>query len=390
MLSVAPRPGEFIRGHAGRLSVINGFQSAEELLAVLDSKARNGQKGRDPVAAYQLTAPFAGLDPVTYLKLHSLLPFARIGANGDEDVLDYETPARAKQRTAWMQLKDAAYVCPRCVAEDEEMLGYSYWRAFHQAPGIDACEMHGEALAAVKSPGAFDWQPGTWCGGARPVSDELATLREVPIIVRYARITHAFLTGGRRVSRFAAWRCFGNRASVLGFQVGIKGHRSTLADCIRDAFPARWLEAHYPRLYGRASVRNVHSVNGAARAQLCEGIVYAMALAATFSSAEQAIHAFHTTSNDRVRRPRSKYGPLSERRERLLPLYLAAEGKILRVAEMLGVTQSTAFRQLRAVGLPTIGKVPKVDRQRVVAFVSKASTTEVNRWIAAGSDLRCL
>lgn len=388
MLKAVPQPGEFIRGHAERLSLLNGFQSAEELLAVLDSKARGGRKGWDPVPAYQLIAPLARLDPVAYLKSHSLLPFSRVGAYSDKDALDFETPARVKQRSSWSLLRDNAYLCSQCVAEDEDRLGYSYWRAIHQIPGIDACDVHREALSAVKSPRPFGRQPGAWRGSARgPISIELVALSNAPAVARYTRIARAFLTSECRVSRFAASRCLGHRALAMGFRVGVRGSQSTLADCIWSTFPARWLAAHYPRLSSAPRGTNVQPVDGAARAQLSEGIVYAMALAATFPSAEEAIHAFWAASSALVRVPRSKYGTVAERRERLLPLYLAGEGKISRVAEMLGIAQPNAFRQLRAVGLPTIGKVTEADRRRVVEFVSKASAAEVDRWIAAGSNI---
>lgn len=390
MLKAIPQPGEFIRGHAERLSLLNGFQSAEELLAVLDSKARDGRKGWDPVPAYQLIAPLARLDPVAYLKSHSLLPFSRVGAYSDEDVLDYEAPARVKQRSAWTLLRDEAYLCSHCVAEDESRLGYSYWRAFHQIPGVDACEVHGEALFAVKGPRSFGRQPGAWRGNARPISNELVALSDTPAVARYRRIARAFLMSERRVSRFAASRCLGHRAQAMGFRVGARGSQHTLADCICNSFPAGWLAAHYPRLSVAPRGTNVQPVDGAARAQLSDGMVYAMALAATFASAEEAIHAFGTATSDPVRRLRITTGALSERRERLLPLYLAAEGRVLRVAEVLGVTESAAFRQLRAVGLPTIGKVTKSDRQRVISFVSKASREEVDRWVVAGSNISSL
>lgn len=379
-----PELGEYIRGHAGRLSLWNGFLSAEELLLFLNGGARGRE--RDPV--YRLMASLSGLDPVSYLKANSLLPFCCVGTRSD-DVFDYESPGSLTQRTAWRQLKEGAYLCSSCVAKDEGTLGYSYWRAFHQLPGIDTCPTHATALGVVEDIGAFDLPPAFWAATAQPVYDELVSLRTMPVVARYAEIAHAFMTAGRRVSGVVAARCVGPRAAAMSFPIGTHIARSTLAHCVRDAFPSVWLDAHYPKLSGSVDCSRVQSVNGLCGGSVVSGVVYAMALAATFSTSEEAIQAFYATPSSRTlkRSPAWRAGALPEHRERILPYYNASEGIVTRVAEMLGFEKMTAFSRLRAVGLPPLGRLPKSDRQLVIAFLSKASKTEVDRWIAAGSSV---
>ena len=388
--AVAPEQGEYIRGHAGRLSSWNGFRSVKEFLAFLERETHGEWQGRMPVRVYQLIAPLSGLDPATYLKAHSLLPFCRVGARREEEEFDYEGPASFKGQAAWLQPRKGAYLCPSCVARDEGILGYSYWRAFHQLPGIDACPTHGTALAVVRVVDAFDRPPAFWAAVAEPIDDKLVSLSAVPVVVRYTEIAREFMVRGRRVSRVAAARCVKARLLETSSPADAHGRQPTLAHCIRDTFPAAWLEAHYPRLHGEQDCETAHSVNGLCDGFIASGIVYAMALSAIFSTSEDALHDFYATPGHRLstpRQPPSNPITVSERRERLLPYYIAAEGVATRVAEMLDIAQPAAITLLRSAGLRVMGGVAKPDRERIFAFLSRATRDEVDRWIAAGSKI---
>ena len=387
---ISPQPGEYIRGHAGRLSLWNGFLSAEELLVFLCRRAKKERGIGFSSHVYRLMAPFSERDPLRYLTEHSLLPFCRIGTR-EGDVFDYHGPTGGQPRSAWMQPKDGAYLCLDCVAGDERTHGFSYWRAFHQLPGIDACAAHGKALAVVKRADAFDRPPGSWAA-ARPVNDQLVALRVTPVVDRYETIAYAFMSRGHRVHRLAAAQCIGMRVAEIGAQTERNGSQFTLADCIREAFPAAWLEAHYPRLYGSEKSEKIVAVNAACTGSVVDGIVYAMALAATFSTSMEAINAFYATQGaaPEVRVSAIKSVRLSTRRDRLLPYYIANEGRATRIAKALGVSHGAVFNQLRSVGLPPLGHVPELDRQRVIAFLSRASEGELDHWAAAGSNIDAL
>ncbi|MCO5413492.1 TniQ family protein [Ralstonia mojiangensis] len=389
--TVAPQQGEYIRGHAGRLGLWNGFLSVEELLTVLDRKTRGDGDVRAPGHTYRLTARFGGLDSATYLKEHSLLPFCRIGARSDDEMFDFERLANLKSQTAWMQPKRGAYLCPTCVAKDERMLGFSYWRAFHQLPGIDTCPKHATALAVVYVDGAFDRLPGSWGTAAEPVDDELVALRAMPVVARYAEIAYAFMAKGQRVSRIAAIQCIRPKVEAMSFPIGTHIERSKLAHRIRDAFPEAWLEAHYPRLLGDCA--NVQSVNGLCGGSIVSGMVYAMALAATFSTSEEAVHCFYTAPSQRRKMPHASMCDsveTSKRRDDLLPHYIASEGMASYVAAKLGVGEPTALRWLKGVGLPSLGRLARPGRCRVIAFLSRASKDEIDHWIAAGSNVHAI
>ncbi|MDY7511412.1 TniQ family protein [Ralstonia wenshanensis] len=390
--AVAPEQGEYIRGHAGRLSFWNGFRSVQELVAFLERETHGEWQAQMPVHVYRLMAPLSGLDPAAYLKAHSLLPFCRVGARREEDEFDYEGPASFKGQAAWLQPRKGAYLCPSCVARDEGVLGYSYWRAFHQLPGIDACPTHGTALAVVGVVDAFDRPPAFWAAVAEPLDDKLVSLSAVPAVVRYTEIARQFIARGRRVSRVAAGRCIKARLLEIGSPADSQGRQSTLAHCIRDCFPAAWLEAHYPRLHGEQDCEKAHAVNGLCDGFIASGIVYAMALSAIFSTSGDALRDFYGTPGNRPSAPRPLSNPLtvSERRERLLPYYIEAEGVATRVAEMLGMTQPAVITLLRSVGLRVMGGVAKRDRERIFVFLSRATRDEVDRWIAAGSKIEAV
>lgn len=385
---VSPEQGEYIHGHAGRLGLWNGFPSAKEMLAALGRKVRGDAGVRAAGNAYRLTARFSGLDPGEYLKAHSLLPFCRIGAHTDDEIFDYEGPADLRSQAAWMQPRSGAYLCPSCVAKDERTLGFSYWRAFHQVPGIDTCPTHSIGLAVVDVDGAFDRPPGWWRATAQPIDDELVVLRTTPVVARYAEIAHAFMATGRRVSRVAAMQCIRPKVEAMSFPIGQHIERSKLAHCIRDAFPKAWLREHYPKLLGNCA--NVQSVNGLCGGSIVSGMVYAMALAATFSTSEEAVHRFYTTPSRRRRMPHAPIpdsAATSKRRDYLLPHYIASDGMASYVAATLGISEPTALRWLKSVGLPSLGGLARAGRRRVIAFLSKASKDEIDRWIAAGANI---
>lgn len=388
--NVAPEPGEYIRGHAGRLALWNGFSGAKELVAFLDRKEKRGWTNDFSVSVYRLFSPFSGLNLGSYLRWHSLLPFCRVGSRGD-DAFDYDGPTIGSARTALKQPKKGAFLCPRCIARDERMLGYSYWRAFHQLPGIDACPVHDIALAVVMDINAFEQPPGSW-EGAQPVCDEIVSVRAVPAVARYVEIAHAFMSRGHRVQRIGAGQCIAKRVAEIRLQTERNNRRSTLVDYIREAFPEAWLQAHYPRLSSSERSEKIDAVNALCFGKVVDGIVYAMALASTFSTGREAIDAFYSSQDGAplTRVTATKSVKMAARLARLLPHYLAGKGRVAHVAESLDISFKAASSRLKSVGLPLLGNAAESDRQRIIAFLSAASKSEIDRWIAAGSDVKRL
>lgn len=385
MILAFPHEDEFARGHLGRMARVNLIESGTSLIRQLDTVARNGARDWNPVPAHKLIAQALELDPDTYLRQHTLLPFWRIAAKGDEPVQSFDDYASARRQFAFADLlREGAFLCEECIAKHLRTRNtwIPYWLCIHQLPGIDVCPEHGTPLRCVSDPSAFDSPPNVWLSHSVPVTKDLLTLgKENETILRFAAVAKHFLNGEIRVTRGSASKCLRLKMEERGIRRDIRRNHKTLSDCILAKLPQPWLAAHLPGLLDKEAGKAYLPIDDAWRFQRSTGLVYSLALAVLFDNADEAIHEFSLPEkvlDDRLaaRRAEQEIARTTPSRD-LLQIYLECEGNVVSIARRLDQNASTVSRRLRRCGLRPLARRPPHERQAALSFIAAASPTAI-------------
>ena len=388
MIVVDAYPGEFALGHVGRFCRPNFFDSSTQLIRTLDSRARNHVADRRPVPAHRLIAGLVDMDPEDYIRRHTLQPFLRVAAYCDDDVGTFEQPnaIRIRQRATISPIRKKPLFCGDCIAKDKRDLGFTYWRSCHQMPGVDVCPEHRTPLIMTDSVRGFDETPNEALQAGAVVESPLAEVAvQNAVVARYVDISTRFLVEGKRVSRFSASACLGARMKYLGLRVGMRGNRPVLSDFLRDHIPSRWLQEIFPNFQKKRQGVYFAAIDSACLSLLSPGHVYALALAALFEDAAEAIEEFFMSPDTRKLKGcgclrGSATALRDQKRWELLQLYIKTRGNHSSIARSLGCNEESIRRTLRSAGLPSLHAINVVKRRNILGYLTRASPVELDRW----------
>lgn len=381
MIRVYPLPGEFAPGHLGRLRLVNCLDSSEQVIRILDYRARRNVRNWDPEPVHHLIGSLLGMDPEDYVRQHTLIPFVRVAAHSESSLTSFEKAACVRQRAVLSLARTGAYSCGRCIESDEASMGFSYWRRSHQLPGIDRCPEHDVPLLVTNSPGVFDVNPAE---SPQTAETDVSQLAEIPqsneTVANYTQIATRLLADAKRVSRFSASACLGAQARRRGLRVSMMGNKPLLSDFLLERFPHPWFEAHFPGLLGKHKGRQFVPVDGACRSQISHGQVYAMALAALFDKPSEAIEDFFMSPQARQALQARVRSRKEQARWELFDAYIACRGNHSEIARHLGKWLSNVNKCLKWCGLPSLNCLGEVERSRVLEYLSKSTPVEVDAW----------
>jgi hypothetical protein len=192
--------------------------------------------------------------------------------------------------------RKAAYLCRSCISEDMSRWHFSYWRRFHQLPGVHWCEEHDdELLLTVQSPNAFMRQPRTWLEeGATTSSPSGAELLGHAVVRRFASISRAMLESGRPWPESKLREPMRIRAQELGIRTRLAGDRPFLSDLAAAQVPKTFLGEVFPLYENKVELRYLQSIDGPLRSNLGLGTAegFALAMAIMFDSVDEALAAW--------------------------------------------------------------------------------------------------
>lgn len=121
-----PFPDECLRGYAFRLRSLNGIPSKSYINILPETLTLTGFSALELVRSHCHTA---------YRRfVSSKYAFKDISTHGDLQTNPLVCSASPPTREA--------YYCPKCIEDDKENYGISYWRRTHHLPGIKHCLNH--------------------------------------------------------------------------------------------------------------------------------------------------------------------------------------------------------------------------------------------------------
>lgn len=245
-----------------------------------------------------LLAYAAGLSVSQFVQRHTMLPYRRAIVYHHPDL------AHGDPNDRWMlnagaprMLREGAYFCPRCVAEDITLYGMSYWHRKHQLPGVFVCSLHETVLQYSNTQNAFSNAPSLYLDTSMRVDKRWAMSNHGSTHVQtFIAVSEAFLASTRPFSARPIKSMLRSKAESLGIASTRAGSRHVRGRVI-ELFPQKWLKCVIPGIL--ADKRRESSFEYFdTMLWLTQGFAippYLLAFGALFESSADALDALHAS-----------------------------------------------------------------------------------------------
>lgn len=303
MIFVLPMPDEFSAAHAGRFGSLNRLPTYRVQSALSAALTAEGHEIEDGMTMVEMLALASSMSSIAYAQAHSMLPALRVATKSD-DIRPHGHPEDRTytRRRGMMAPREGGFVCLKCVEKDLAGFGFSWFKRSHHLIGVDWCVEHGDPLWQVPGPDPFSALPHVWKarGQLRRLDACAQSLDEAaPFLHRFVAISASLLTHVQPISVTRLHRPIRERAAELGLRRALVGKQPPLSDLVRDLAPAEWVQAHVPGLLDKADSAYMSRIDDQLLSVTpASGDSYALAMAALFPSADEAIEAVLVSSQD--------------------------------------------------------------------------------------------
>lgn len=299
LLTASITEDEFSRGFMGRLRVLNDFKTSKKLILSLRGELKDFGEVPFQYPDAVILALAAKIPLVELIQNHSLLPLHRTVSakdyeisHGDQSRFDLieRFGLRCWRRTA-------PQYCTECIREDISRKCFSYWHRSHQLPGIFWCFKHKIQLCrSLDGISAFENLPVQNSNSNFQFSNqEFECAYENPIVQKFAQIINSFQSLGKPMAGEHARYRISKRVKQKYLRYNPKGNQPTLTDYLENKVPIRWTSTLYPEIVKRQVGEFFYPID-----RIVSGVVtdetYALALAALFDSAEEAMSYWNDNS----------------------------------------------------------------------------------------------
>lgn len=140
-----PRPEETLRSLLIRVARLNGCASPAHLLIRIARRQELVKKliWTDQVQI-DVAATLYGMSPYEISSRFQLMPFDSLLSEGSTSIF--------RQSPAWQRARIRVLrACEICTGNDLDQLGFSFFRRYHQATGVEVCAVHGSPLHSTHS-----------------------------------------------------------------------------------------------------------------------------------------------------------------------------------------------------------------------------------------------
>lgn len=351
VLRLEPLPDELAHGYRGRVLMFNGLRHGAESLTLLAEWVQRQVAESDELSPVEVLAWLAGKSSEHFVQHHTTMPFRRSVAT-EQCELPHGSPQQRPLlvKRALCDTRGYACLCSRCVEEDVQFHGHSYWRRSHQMPGVYWCSKHGQPLHYVRVPNPYSRFPSDWLRESceQFCADWVSGLIGSECIQRYVAICNDLLMSAAPVNLSRVLGGLRHRAAAKGLRVSNTADCPELDDYVRSQVDQVWLT----RLLRKGDVM----VEGEVCPRLNHSVTsIAVTFAALMDSADEAVNDI--LDCERRYPAKSKDECMGERVEEsvLREAYMAAKGNHVTVAAMLGIERRRVARALKPLGLPPIG-----------------------------------
>lgn len=358
LIRPTPLPDELDLGYLGIVMRLNGLETPKDL----DELARHwadcpGTSCRE-VSRLELLSRIAGLSTPDFVMQHTTLPLRRGITSYLPDLLHGSEEGRDMLWSTGMRLaRTGVYFCEHCAHEDVNFHGRSYWRRAHQIPGLLWCEKHltplsftDDRAAVLRAPTGLIGQcqvvEASWC--EKVMANETIT-RYLAVCDGLMDHPQPFPVAQASEVLRQAWMTYLNAQPSHD-----KESSQLFSDLLIERCGRDWLALVLPDLANKPERERLLKIDNIffTKTSASSAIAYALACAALFQSAEEALNALGTPHPQANRiRSRKSIGVNSDT---FTATYLEVRGSHAKVARKLGLVQSTVAQRLNAAGLPNL------------------------------------
>ncbi len=295
MIHVPPlQPDEIAWGFLCRVRALNEPSHEVQNGIPMPEWIRRARQAHDVETDVQLVAKLTKTSPRHVEFRHTLAPFwgiARAGRSRED------TGGGRQRHRPRNSFPCSACFCPKCLGEDRNYWGFSYWRRSHQIPGIMWCPKHRSPLRWLHQAGGMRYLPhAAHCTLPASVDADAAfhALR-TPTIQRYGKICHAFLDREQPFSVEQLTRCMQRKAKHLGVRTSWEGQRGDgpfLSDLALTFVAGPWLQRYFREVAEKQPGACISSFDNAITSLSLtrpSTSTYALALALLYDSADTAM-----------------------------------------------------------------------------------------------------
>ncbi|MEW8143406.1 MAG: TniQ family protein [Candidatus Thiodiazotropha endolucinida] len=245
LLITHPVKNEFSAGHLGRVVRINGGNPSKvpsyKLLKQLELQAF-GEISATPM---QALASLVGIEPKQYARDHTLLPFHSLAFNSEAGACHGKWTDKHFQRYGMFANNPDVVLCKKCITEDEQAHGFSFWHREHQALGLRTCPHHDVALFHVPGNETLFLSPKAVLSQAIRYKIDLSSVIELETITRYQDMVTLMLSEGSPESFIGLRDLIASRTKSIARAPGI-GRIRLISDIVFESFPRQWLLSVFP------------------------------------------------------------------------------------------------------------------------------------------------
>lgn len=281
-------PDELAHSYALRVLVLNEADSLESLIAAVSADGVVDPK----VPKARFLAWVADVDVSEFLRFHTLAPFQQAftcGATPHSHGENRESHLRYEA----LRVKVPSFrICDACKQEDLANWGFPIIRVSHHIPGVEWCEKHAQPLIST----GFDTrhisriQRFSWTAAPSDSTEWPGPQNEV--VERYAAISTALMARCESMPVRQASGIIAARAKQQGLRRALTGKRKILSDLVLETAPRDWIARLLPSFLSQKTRPGVFaaSLDGVMKpATICRPEAYAVALAALYSDADEAL-----------------------------------------------------------------------------------------------------
>jgi len=349
-------PDEMDRGYLGRVKKWNGYTDKKATLEAMrewlgeEITPAPGECG----ATIRMLSCVAGVALNQFVADHTFLSWRRAitpykahvehGCSTEESILS---------NTGFRVVRSGAVFCRDCIQEDQETLGFSYWRRSHQLPGKFLCEKHQTPLHMVRDEWAFLREPAYWASHTKTHEIPRMGLGH-PFVAKFYAIAAMLSARSIPLNTRIIRRILAQKGRDMHLQCNAdEVRRPLLSDLIARTFPTDWLEDVFPPAKNKRPGKLFNQLDGvfyfANGASSVEA--YFLSLAVLFNSVEEVAQAIEI-EGAKPQKSRVK-GPHPDA-DTLLQAYLAQKGSHSGVAKQTGASIFVVTQLLNKMGLPNL------------------------------------
>ena len=365
-------PDEFHLGYFGRFALINGFTDQKEA----DTYLKNHFSGSILDHPYNFLAlklaKLLNVLPENFIKNHTLVPLLRSPGNSAKNNHHLDVISSLGNRL----IQPHVNFCEKCIHEDVDYWGFSFWRRFHQLPGVGTCSKHNENLCRVSQDNAIYAQPSLHLKQQHFIRNETGVKDAAnPYVTKFMELVNDFMDMNSNINNYALAQLLAVKAKELNLRIHETGNRNVLSDLIIEKYPSNWIKLHFPTLQLKQNGEFSHEFDRVlipGKHQTITKIL--LAISVLIPDADSSILSYA-----QYIKPVTKPKKTVLNDNQMIDTYVSHKGNIQQISAEVNRKTSKLSEKLKSLGCPALGNIDKETISALNAFLNGASLADVMR-----------